>query len=72
MGKAKGLAALYPNLANVFVADRESDRAEPLVLIIAPTPELCCQFFDEPADCAARYLTRLDGCAIAPCWAHGV
>jgi ATP-dependent RNA helicase DDX3X len=57
MGKAKKLAAPRPNLANGFVA-------EPLVLIVAPTRELCCQIFDEARRLCYRSMLR-------PCVAYG-
>lgn len=64
MGKAKKLAAPRPNLANGFVADRDSVRGEPLVLIVAPTRELCCQIFDEARRLCYRSMLR-------PCVAYG-
>src|ERR1700761_1363481 len=45
MGKAKKLAAPRPGLD--YDPARDRVRAEPLVLVIAPTRELCCQIFDE-------------------------
>jgi hypothetical protein len=64
MGKAKKLAAPRPNLANGFVADRDTVRAEPLILIVAPTRELCCQIFDECRRLCYRSMLR-------PCVAYG-
>ena len=64
MGKAKQLAAPRPNLANGFVADRDTVRAEPLILIVAPTRELCCQIFDETRRLCYRSMLR-------PCVAYG-
>lgn len=64
MGKAKKLAAPRPNLANGFVAERDTVRAEPLILIVAPTRELCCQIFDEARRLCYRSMLR-------PCVAYG-
>lgn len=64
MGKAKKLAAPRPNLANGFVAERDSVRGEPLILIVAPTRELCCQIFDEARRLCYRSMLR-------PCVAYG-
>ncbi|EEH18325.1 hypothetical protein PABG_00888 [Paracoccidioides brasiliensis Pb03] len=47
MGKAKKLAAPRPYLGNGFNEALDSVRAEPLVLIVAPTRELSTQIFDE-------------------------
>lgn len=64
MGKAKKLAAPRPNLARGFDVDRDRVRGEPLVLIVAPTRELCCQIFDEARRLCYRSMLR-------PCVAYG-
>lgn len=58
MGKVKKLAAARPGLGG------ERVRAEPLVLIVAPTRELCCQIFDEARRLCYRSMLR-------PCVAYG-
>ena len=66
MGKAKKLAAPRP----YFVGNTEFDpmrdgvRAEPLVLIVAPTRELSTQIFDEARRLCYRSMLR-------PCVAYG-
>ena len=64
MGKAKKLAAPRPNLGTGFDANRDRVRAEPLVLVVAPTRELCCQIFDEARRLCYRSMLR-------PCVAYG-
>jgi ATP-dependent RNA helicase DDX3X len=64
MGKAKKLAAPRPHLANGFNQMEHGVRAEPLILIIAPTRELCCQIFDECRRLCYRSMLR-------PCVAYG-
>lgn len=64
MGKVKKLAARRPNLAVDFDVSRERVRAEPLILIVAPTRELCCQIFDEARRLCYRSMLR-------PCVAYG-
>lgn len=64
MGKAKKLAAPRPALVNGFDPARDRVRAEPLVLVVAPTRELCCQIFDEARRLCYRSMLR-------PCVAYG-
>ncbi|KAL2831140.1 P-loop containing nucleoside triphosphate hydrolase protein, partial [Aspergillus cavernicola] len=64
MGKAKKLAAPRPNLAAGFDPVTDSVRAEPLVLIIAPTRELATQIFDEARRLCYRSMLR-------PCVVYG-
>lgn len=64
MGKAKKLAAPRPAPSHDPNAERERVRAEPLVLIVAPTRELCCQIFDEARRLCYRSMLR-------PCVAYG-
>ena len=64
MGKVKKLAASRPNLANGFNPEVDSIRAEPLILVVAPTRELCCQIFDEARRMCYRSMLR-------PCVAYG-
>lgn len=64
MGKAKKLAAPRPSLANGFDSSLDSVRAEPLVLIIAPTRELAMQIFDEARRLCYRSMLR-------PCVVYG-
>lgn len=64
MGKAKKLAAPRPNLGNGYDAERDRVRGEPLVLVVAPTRELCCQIFDEARRLCYRSMLR-------PCVAYG-
>ena len=47
MRKARILAARHQNLADGFKPDIDTVRAEPLILVVAYTRELCCQIFDE-------------------------
>ena len=62
MGKAKKLAAPRPGVN--FDPMRDRVRAEPLVLVVAPTRELCCQIFDEARRLCYRSMLR-------PCVAYG-
>lgn len=64
MGKVKKLAAARPNVAEGFNESTDGVRAEPLVLIVAPTRELCCQIFDEARRLCYRSMLR-------PCVAYG-
>ena len=64
MGKAKKLAAPRPNLAKGFDAARDRVRAEPLILVVGPTRELCCQIFDEARRLCYRSMLR-------PCVVYG-
>ena len=64
MGKAKKLAAPRPNLANGFDPSVDAVRAEPLVLIVAPTRELSTQIFDEARRLCYRSMLR-------PCVVYG-
>lgn len=64
MGKVKKLAAPRPNLANGFNEETDRVRAEPLILVVAPTRELCCQIFDEARRLCYRSMLR-------PCVAYG-
>jgi ATP-dependent RNA helicase DDX3X len=63
MGKAKKLCAKRPN-PTTFNPKTDSVRAEPLVLIVAPTRELVCQIFDETRRLCYRAMLR-------PCVAYG-
>ncbi|KIW96468.1 uncharacterized protein Z519_03537 [Cladophialophora bantiana CBS 173.52] len=64
MGKVKKLAAPRPNIGQGFDPFRDRVRAEPLILIVAPTRELCCQIFDEARRLCYRSMLR-------PCVAYG-
>ncbi|KAL4754840.1 hypothetical protein BDW72DRAFT_200509 [Aspergillus terricola var. indicus] len=64
MGKTKKLAAPRPNLAAGFDPITDSVRAEPLVLIVAPTRELATQIFDEARRLCYRSMLR-------PCVVYG-
>ncbi|KAL2867035.1 DEAD/DEAH box helicase [Aspergillus lucknowensis] len=64
MGKAKKLAAPRPNLAAGYNPATDSVRAEPLVLIVAPTRELATQIFDESRRLCYRSMLR-------PCVVYG-
>jgi ATP-dependent RNA helicase DDX3X len=64
MGKAKKLAARRPNPALLEPGKANTIRAEPLVLIIAPTRELATQIFDE----ARRFCYRT---MLRPCCVYG-
>lgn len=65
MGKAKKLCAARPNhLRTDYDHRRERVRAEPLVVIVAPTRELCIQIFDEARRLCYRSMLR-------PCVAYG-
>ena len=60
MGKAKKLAAYRPRLDQAT----EAVRAEPLVLIIAPSRELALQIYDEARKLCYRTMLR-------PCCVYG-
>ena len=65
MGKAKQLAAARPlAIGRDFDPLKDGVRAEPLVLIIAPTRELSTQIFDETRRLCYRSMLR-------PCVAYG-
>lgn len=64
MGKAKKLAAARPDLSNGFDDSIDSVRAEPLVLVVAPTRELATQIFDEARRLCYRSMLR-------PCVVYG-
>ncbi|WEW57452.1 ATP-binding RNA helicase [Emydomyces testavorans] len=64
MGKAKKLAAPRPDLTNGFNESVDAVRAEPLVLIVAPTRELATQIFDEARRLCYRSMLR-------PCVIYG-
>lgn len=64
MGKAKKLAAPRPNLGAGFNPATDSVRAEPLVIIVAPTRELATQIFDEARRLCYRSMLR-------PCVVYG-
>ena len=64
MGKAKKLCAPRPNPTEFFDPRLNGVRAEPLVLIIAPTRELSVQIFDEARRLCYRSMFR-------PCVAYG-
>lgn len=63
MGKAKKLAAPRPNLTKPWTRE-DGMRAEPLVLIVAPTRELSVQIFDEARRLCYRTMLR-------PCVIYG-
>ncbi|KAK4696807.1 hypothetical protein P7C71_g1167, partial [Lecanoromycetidae sp. Uapishka_2] len=64
MGKAKKLCAPRPNLTVSFNPMRDGVRAEPLVLVVAPTRELATQIFDEARRLCYRSMLR-------PCVVYG-
>lgn len=64
MGKAKKLAAARPNLGAGFDPVTDAVRAEPLVLVVAPTRELSTQIFDEARRLCYRSMLR-------PCVVYG-
>lgn len=64
MGKAKKLAAPRPNPATFISGVTPGVRAEPLVLIVAPSRELATQIFDE----ARRFCYRT---MLRPCVIYG-
>ncbi|OJD19505.1 hypothetical protein AJ78_00574 [Emergomyces pasteurianus Ep9510] len=64
MGKARKLAAPRPDLGNGFNESLDCVRAEPLVLIVAPTRELSTQIFDEARRLCYRSMLR-------PCVVYG-
>lgn len=57
MGRAKTLAAARPNPAT-FNPATDAVRAEPLVVIVAPTRELATQIFDEARRFCYRSMLR--------------
>lgn len=64
MGKAKKLAAARPNLARPWNPSTDAVRAEPLILVVAPTRELATQIFDEARRLCYRSMLR-------PCVVYG-
>lgn len=64
MGKAKKLCSKRPGLANGFNSETDVVRAEPLILVVAPTRELATQIFDESRRLCYRSMLR-------PCVAYG-
>jgi len=64
MGKAKKLCAPRPNLTRSFNPREDGVRAEPLVLVVAPTRELAAQIFDEARRLCYRSMLR-------PCVIYG-
>ena len=63
MGKVKKLAAPRPLLGPGWTRD-QAVRAEPLILVIAPTRELAIQIFDEARRLCYRSMLR-------PCVVYG-
>ncbi|KAI9703333.1 MAG: hypothetical protein M1836_007899 [Candelina mexicana] len=63
MGKAKKLAAARPNPAR-YNPETDAVRAEPLLLVVAPTRELAMQIFDEARRFCYRSMLR-------PCVVYG-
>ena len=64
MGKAKKLAAPRPNLTQAYDPMVHGVRAEPLLLVVAPTRELSTQIFDEARRLCYRSMLR-------PCVVYG-
>lgn len=64
MGKVKKLAAPRPNLTRPYNAGIDGVRAEPLILVVAPTRELATQIFDEARRLCYRSMLR-------PCVIYG-
>ena len=64
MGKAKKLAAPRPRLDGSNDARNNGVRAEPLILVVAPTRELSTQIFDEARRLCYRSMLR-------PCVVYG-
>lgn len=64
MGKAKKLAAPRPNVGAGYDPAVDAVRAEPLVLVVAPTRELSTQIFDEARRLCYRSMLR-------PCVVYG-
>lgn len=62
MGKVKKIAAPRPTATEEGQYTRV--RAEPLILVVAPTRELCCQIFDEARRLCYRSMLR-------PCVVYG-
>ncbi|KAL9114243.1 MAG: hypothetical protein Q9227_001665 [Pyrenula ochraceoflavens] len=63
MGKAFKICAKRPGLPG-FNPETDSVRAEPLILVVVPTRELCIQIFDEARRLSYRSMLR-------PCIAYG-
>ena len=63
MGKAKKLCAARPNLTRGWTRE-DGVRAEPLILVVAPTRELATQIFDEARRLCYRSMLR-------PCVVYG-
>ncbi len=63
MGKAKKLAAPRPNPAR-YNPETDAVRAEPLLLVVAPSRELAMQIFDEARRFCYRSMLR-------PCVVYG-
>ena len=63
MGKAFKLCAKRPGFPG-FNVETDTVRAEPLILVIVPTRELCIQIFDEARRLSYRSMLR-------PCIAYG-
>ena len=64
MGKVKKLAAPRPSLGNFDPLTQGQTRGEPLIIVVAPTRELCIQIFDEARRLCYRSMLR-------PCVAYG-
>lgn len=64
MGKAKKLAASRPFVGPDWDPTNDTVRAEPLVLVVAPTRELSTQIFDEARRLCYRSMLR-------PCVVYG-
>ena len=64
MGKAKKWAAPRPNLTREYIPAVHGVRAEPLILVVAPTRELATQIFDEARRLCYRSMLR-------PCVIYG-
>jgi len=65
MGKAKKICAARPfHMREDYDHRKERVRAEPLVLVVAPTRELCIQIFDEARRLCYRSMLR-------PCVVYG-
>lgn len=64
MGKARKLAAPRPYVTGVFNSSTDGVRAEPLILVVAPTRELASQIFDEARRLCYRSMLR-------PCVVYG-
>ncbi|MCJ1465446.1 hypothetical protein MMC07_004064 [Pseudocyphellaria aurata] len=64
MGKVKRLAAPRPDLTRPYISAVNGVRAEPLILVVAPTRELATQIFDEARRLCYRSMLR-------PCVIYG-